>query len=51
MIKTGWLALKGPVYTLYKASVLLGYYPKVFKKSYIIIIPKVRKRDLIDVSL
>ena len=51
MIKTGWLILKGLVYALYRASVLLGHYLKLFKKSCIVIILKVGKRDLIDVGL
>ena len=50
VIKTGWAALKGPVGTLYRASVRLGYYPKVFKKSRTVMIPKVGKRDLTDIS-
>src|SRR5207247_935910 len=33
VIKAGWASLKDPVVTLYRASVRLGHYPKVFKKS------------------
>ena len=33
---------------LYKASIRLRCYLKVFKKSYIVIIPKVRKQDVTD---
>ena len=43
VIKAGWVALKDPIYTLYRASIRLGYYPKVFKKFYTIIIPKIGK--------
>ena len=50
VIKVGWVALKGLVGTLYRASVRLGCYLKAFKKSRIVIIPKVGKRDLIDIS-
>ena len=36
--------------TLYRVSVRLGYYSKVFKGSYTVMIPKPRKHNLTDVS-
>ena len=50
VIKAGWVALKGPVVTLYRVSVRLGCYLKVFKKSRTVIILKVGKRDLTDIG-
>ena len=50
VIKAGWATLKGLIFILYKPSVRLGHYLKVFKKSRTVIILKVGKRDLTDIS-
>ena len=50
VIKVGWEILKNSITSLYKASVRLGYYPKTFKKSHIVMILKAGKRDLMDFS-
>ena len=50
VIKAGWAALKGLVGKLYRVSVRLGCYLKVFKKSRMVMILKVGKRDLIDIG-
>ena len=51
VIKAGWLALKSRVTILYRASLRLEYYPKAFKRSRTVMIPKPRKRDLTNISL
>ena len=50
VIKVGWEILKDPITSLYRASIQLGYYPRAFKKSRMVMIPKVGKRNLTDIS-
>ncbi|OAA57839.1 reverse transcriptase [Akanthomyces lecanii RCEF 1005] len=50
MLQAAWPHIARPVTKLYNACLRLGHHPSVFKTAEIVMIPKLNKRNLSDVS-
>ncbi|KAM3462859.1 hypothetical protein MY5147_009760, partial [Beauveria neobassiana] len=50
MLQAAWSHIAQPLTTLYNACLRLGHHPSVFKVAEVVMIPKLNKRNLSDVS-